>query len=381
MSRIDVDPIRNFGPFIDQDSFSLSGEARREPVPSATPSMSEIPNIWTYSYQMGPQSYCSALNGSKAISDCLNMEWISSNSPFSEHVVALKGMVRGKWEALGESPASHPDLYVVILPFRGCTPRLLMLMNDRFYQSVSMVLSAFHSVSRPGAMTWYAKCRFSYTVDLIISQLCPSPQTLQRVHPFYRLTPVQIHYLESYPAIIDWIPFPSLRDKFILLHSANPLIDNIFCDAISGYVVQTRMCDLVAGTTSLPIYVRVLDLIAAMDPQSSFVTSFKSGEVSGVKLPAPSAEKIFESPEFARLVFQKLEMDQGPSNYKMDPAFFQKYPELYDPAVNIMAYGVPVRPDIQTILPQPRPLDRITLKAYRDFTDFSTDMLWNCNRK
>ena len=235
-----------------------------------------------------------------------------------------------------------------------------------FYQSVSTVLSMFNSISRPDAMTWYARTRFYHIVDLTVSLLNPTEQAAKKVHPLYRLTHVQS--TNKYPSIVDWIPFPSIRDKLILLHSGNPNVDDIFCDAVSGYVVQTNMSELVEGASVLPVHVRVLDLIKAMDEKS------KASDVG--KLPASNARAIFNSPATARLVFQKLRMDHGVSQYMMDPAFFQKYPELYDPAANIMAHGVALRPQKQAVLSRPKSLDSVTLKAYRDFTDFSSDLIW-----
>ncbi|KAJ5342727.1 hypothetical protein N7541_011851 [Penicillium brevicompactum] len=257
--------------------------------------LSPLPNIWTHQYQMGPTPYVDALGANEAIAEHLKIDWTPSNSPFSEHVSALKNILREKWDGMGRSPESYPDL---------------------FYQSVSTVLSMFNSISRPDAMTWYARTRFYHIVDLTVSLLNPTEQAAKKVHPLYRLTHVQS--TNKYPSIVDWIPFPSIRDKLILLHSGNPNVDDIFCDAVSGYVVQTNMSELVEGASVLPVHVRVLDLIKAMDEKS------KASDVG--KLPASNARAIFDSPATARLVFQKLRMDHGVSQYMMDPAFFPKVP-------------------------------------------------------
>jgi threonine aldolase len=39
-------------------------------------------------------------------------------------------------------------------------------------------------------------------------------------------------------------------------------------------------------------------------------------------------------------------VDRGISNYKIDPAFFDKFPELYDHHFDIVANGIPLRPDV-----------------------------------
>lgn len=72
--------------------------------------LSPLPNIWTYQYQMGPTPYVDALGANEAIAEHLKIDWTPSNSPFSEHVSALKGILREKWDGMGRSPESYPDL-------------------------------------------------------------------------------------------------------------------------------------------------------------------------------------------------------------------------------------------------------------------------------
>lgn len=65
-------------------------------------------------------------------------------------------------------------------------------------------------------------------------------------------------------------------------------------------------------------------------------------------------------------------MDAEALRYKIDPAFFGKYPELFDPAAtNISAEGIPLTPAKQNVLSYPRPLDNTTFQTYRSFIDFS----------
>lgn len=246
----------------------------------------------------------------------------------------------------------------------------------RLSQSVAMVLSMFNSVTRPEAMMWYAKTRFYYIVDFTTWQLQPSPEALARVHPRYRPTALQI--AGNYPCIIDWIPFASIRDRLILYHSANPQLDTIFCDAVSSYVVETQLSILVSGAQPIPIYVRVLDILEAMGN-----TTGNSGMHSETTLPVANVSMLFESQIYARLAFKELKMDRGISNYKIDPQFFSRYPELFDPSSDLMAKGIPIKSHKQTNLPSPRPLDNTTVGVYRSFTDFSLSVLWNTslNRK
>ena len=72
--------------------------------------LSPLPNIWTHQYQMGPTPYIDALGANEAIAEQLKIDWTPSNSPFSEHVSALKNILREKWDGMGRSPESYPDL-------------------------------------------------------------------------------------------------------------------------------------------------------------------------------------------------------------------------------------------------------------------------------
>jgi hypothetical protein len=72
--------------------------------------LSPLPNIWTHQYQMGPTPYVDALGANEAIAEQLKIDWTPSNSPFSEHVSALKNILREKWDGMGRSPESYPDL-------------------------------------------------------------------------------------------------------------------------------------------------------------------------------------------------------------------------------------------------------------------------------
>jgi hypothetical protein len=242
-----------------------------------------------------------------------------------------------------------------------------MLIADltSLYQPVLMALSMFNSVARPSAMTWYAKTRFYHIVNLTAWQVDPSPATFQKLHENYR--PTEIQCRNQYPRVVDWIPFPSVRDRIIRLHAANPRVDQIFCDAVSGYVVEARMSDLILGAPPVKVYIRVTDLIPAMSGANETSTD---ADLEGL-LPAPDIPSLFSSPRVALAAFRFLHMDGGISLYKMDPAFFDRYPELYDVSCNISATGFALKPDIQTILTYPKPLDAPTIEVYRGFLDFT----------
>lgn len=213
-------------------------------------------------------------------------------------------------------------------------------------------------------MAWYAKTRFYYIVQLTAWQLYPSVELFNKVHEQYRPTKLQLQ--QNYPSVIDWIPFPSVRDRLIQLHAANPQIDQIFCDAVSSYVVEACMSDLVKDAPPAQVYLRVTDVFASISSPADL------NEVDPFAiLPAPDVASLFSSSECAQAVFRLLNMDHGLTQYKLDPSFFDSYPELFDPNTDITAKGIPLRPNIQIRLTYPKPLDSATFQTYRSFMEFS----------
>lgn len=176
----------------------------------------------------------------------------------------------------------------------------------------------------------------------------------------------------QHPKVIDWIPFPSIRDRLIRLHSANPQIDQIFCDLVSSYTVEACMTDLILGAPAQKVYIRVLDVsFCAADSNSMIADPF-------TVLPVADAGSLFSNPECAQAVFTLLNMDHGVSEYKLDPSFFGTYPELFDHEEPYIAQGVPLRPNLQTRLPRPVRLDNLTFQTYRSFIEFNKLALTPC---
>ncbi|KAH9238359.1 hypothetical protein K456DRAFT_1746474 [Colletotrichum gloeosporioides 23] len=315
-----------------------------------SPLYNQIPNIWSFEYQTGVEPYQAAMAATQESSLVLRKNWTLSNSPFSDHIQLLQRLLKSKLAASGFSPEGQPSMQGI-------------------YQPVLMVLSMFNSMTRPDVMAWYAKTRFFHIIELTAWQLYPSAATFDKLHQRYRPTEAQMKH--PHPRVIDWIPFPSIRDRLIQLHAANPHIDQIFCDAVTGYVVETTMSDLVRGAPDVTVYIRVTDLITAMSTTATDEDADTT--TTAVTLPAPDVTALFSSPAYARAAFKQLNMDKGASYYKIDPAFYAKYPELFDHANDLTATGVPLRPRSQKVLTYPRPLDASTVETYRSFIDFSLD--------
>ncbi|KAJ5232341.1 hypothetical protein N7468_005297 [Penicillium chermesinum] len=58
----------------------------------------QIPSIWSFEYQMGIDPYASALAGTEESSAVIGRGWHESNSPFSDHINVLQGIMKSKIE-------------------------------------------------------------------------------------------------------------------------------------------------------------------------------------------------------------------------------------------------------------------------------------------
>lgn len=104
-------------------------------------------------------------------------------------------------------------------------------------------------------------------------------------------------------------------------------------------------------------------------PTNSRAPSQQIAHVKPITLPAPNADELFGSVPLAKAAHEILGIGQGAAfNYRLDPWFFEKHPELYDNEANIIAHGVRLRPDskiVQQPYPEPRSLDSVVVSQYR----------------
>jgi hypothetical protein len=221
---------------------------------------------------------------------------------------------------------------------------------------------------------------------------------------YYRPTPIQLAI--AHPVVIDWVPFPSIRDRLVVFHSSNPRLDEIICEIADAYACDIDLSKVIQGFPLTTGFLRVRDLLRTISEgnggssngeftsssdhslgedglfssdDSSHVTSHQHQvpllecEVDNLthstsNLPARSISALFKSKDLALQVFHMLGMDKGPGNLRLDPAFFEKHPELYDGGTDLLARGVPIRaPNSDpTIVAGPKPLDLSILNKYRE---------------
>lgn len=255
-----------------------------------------------------------------------------------------------------------------------------------------MMLSHFHSLNRPAALDWYTATRYQENItDLLLWQINKSRVIYSRMHANYRPSALQL--LEDYPSVIDWCPFPTMRDKLILLHSANPYLDQIICDIATAYVVEVDADKLIVGQSGRA-YIRVWDLVCAfevddiendpdrsdsLDSEQLLAPEFTDGRLP-FSLPAPNVESLFQPP-YARGAFKLLGMDDGVPRFKVDPSLFIQYPELYDSGADILATGAAIVPKVQTKIPCPALPRQETMLIYRNVADWCVSAICKASLK
>ncbi|KKY27829.1 hypothetical protein UCDDS831_g00693 [Diplodia seriata] len=308
---------------------------------------------------MGPSAYAHAMSGGSAMVEDMGI----SNSMFSDHISAIRACTWHKWQAL--APQLSPDIRL-----------------HKLEQSTSLMFSLFNGLTRPDVLPWYTPTKwYKHLSELVTWQLHPTRDMYARVHPKYRPSALQV--TESYPTFIDWCPFHALRDKLILMHAANTRIDEIVLDIASHYCVEVDLSKLVRTVPRpTPGYVRLWDIIQAMGDDEAAKQSDLDPlhrDDAAALLPAPDAASIFQSVSHARQTFRLLRMDEGPSLYKIDPALFNMYPELYSPDVSdIVASGTLLQcRSVQLLarIPPPARLDKATLRVYRHFADWALTVI------
>lgn len=58
--------------------------------------LQRVPNIWSFDYQMGNQSYVGAITACPSSGPTIGLRWVESNSPISDHIQILKRLLLGK---------------------------------------------------------------------------------------------------------------------------------------------------------------------------------------------------------------------------------------------------------------------------------------------
>lgn len=315
----------------------------------------------------------------------------TSNSPFSDHLGLVEHLLSQKWQKLAPGREPDPRRYVLYHPQPPETRNMSALtmalrISHSLQNAVSFMISTFTCLSWQMMTTFFAHTRAHQGVVHVTSwHLHPDPQIYSKIDPWYRATQIQLTV--PHPVVIDWVPYPWLRDRLIIFHASNPRLDEIICEVADCYAAEVDLSNLVVGATPCLAFLRVFDTITAIsnDQDTGTASSYVFPDDPATArapidtpLPAPSITALFRNKSLALQAFHMLSMDRRQGLLKLDPVFFERHPELYDQrAESLIARGIAVRPPPsaggRAVIPTPRPLDPKTLTKYIDMAKWAYD--------
>ncbi|KAM3080846.1 hypothetical protein ACMFMF_002762 [Clarireedia jacksonii] len=356
----------------------------------------------SYEQMMGPVHYNGFLGNESLALQNYEFNFQKTNSSLSDHITICENLLRLKYSKSGDAInggyrryAAVPVTSVINLP----STRTRLIIHS-LKHSTYLMLTTFLYLSWPAMKSWHGYTRAHIPITKLLAwHINPTTTAyteLTNTTPAW--VPTRLQTSIPHPTIIDWVPFPAIRDKLILCHSANPCLDQIICDLGTSYVVEVDASKLVLGLSPGRYFISVWEIVRSMTPQS---TKVSTGEISinddtwneiyrasveiekGVRganllnddrrdfpstsLPAPNVEALFNSANMALSVFNFLNMGGAVANYKFDPSFFERYPELYDNNPSLVANGTPIRPLHHSSMPLPIPVNESILNGYREF--------------
>ncbi|OAG36793.1 hypothetical protein AYO21_08966 [Fonsecaea monophora] len=149
-----------------------------------------------------------------------------ANSSDSAHIIAFESCIKRKWNEMKYQ--LHDDM-------------------NSLRSSVDLILSGFICSMWPPMMSFYTYTGAHNRLGkLTMRRINASPETSADLDPSYRPSLLQQSSLHA--AIIDCIPFPSLRDRILLAYTDEHL-DRLVCEIGDSYVIQVDLSKLVEASS------------------------------------------------------------------------------------------------------------------------------------
>lgn len=198
--------------------------------------------------------------------------------------------------------------------------------------------------------------------------------------PLY-LTPSELQLNIRHPPMISWVSIPALRERIIQHCHSDRQFDLVWMDLMAYAVVQIEeISSLLTGVGQGPGFLGVWNIFDAISnikhPDSQVQDAYHSSkpfpelsdletlgllQVYRMQLPdtpqtstgvaqpkgvwePTSLESLLSSSQLARKLYYHLELYEAHKTWRLDPAFFEKYPDLrWDGCQNFTATGVCLR--------------------------------------
>ncbi|KAI8942469.1 hypothetical protein NX059_000536 [Plenodomus lindquistii] len=243
----------------------------------------------------------------------------------------------------------------------------------------------------PGpSVMWFSSSIYAMTERSFAWRMSQSKGRLPKL-PTY-LSPTQLQARMPHHAPISWITIPSLRDRILEHYSAGISFDEIWLDLMDHSVIEVEdISSILTGVSQERGFLGVMNIYAAICLQgsssspdvfandakkmfqelaeidtlgllriyrmglaSSPATCCSPAEKRGTWTPVP-IDRLLASPILARKLYYHLELYKSDSCWRIDPAFFKKYPALkWAGHEQYVARGISFRRDPGLISTPPR---------------------------
>ncbi|KAL4862561.1 hypothetical protein BDV12DRAFT_178639 [Aspergillus spectabilis] len=274
--------------------------------------------------------------------------------------------------------------------------------KEFLYQSCTALILLFSRNVWPGPQSlWFSSYCYKMILSVLSWRLNPTPQTFKGLPPYH--VPTELQSQTPHSSIIDWVTIAPLRDRLIELYNFSPELDTIFIDLMNYAVVQVEdLSAIFTGVEKRRGFIGVWNIFntvqgafrKAAQPHAAvlgiksipeFSDSVELGLLQAHKLALPAVDKtctatgdligdwqpispteLFCSAAMSQKIYYQLELYRSDKCWRLDPTFFDKYPELrWDGYLDVVASGTRFRVDAQGSHGYGNQPCRLTLSDYQ----------------
>lgn len=225
------------------------------------------------------------------------------------------------------------------------------------------------------ATMWFSSYCYSIIEKVVYWQVHQSAHCSDLSAPGYEPSALQLSTKHS--SLIDWIVVAPLRDRLIANYNRSDKLDEVFVDLMKHTVVEVAdLSRILVAAPEGPGFLGVWNLFSAMDvcSQENMQTICRgdtielqddafAGLMQMHKMPPPDETwvcqvtcpedgywqavpfgELLGSPELVKQLYHALRVYDAHRHWKIDPAFFEIYPELkYEGFIGSCARGTSYR--------------------------------------
>lgn len=210
---------------------------------------------------------------------------------------------------------------------------------------------------------WFGSSCYAFAENMLFWRASPTMRCTKRLPPY--LVPTELQKTTRHPPMISWVCIEQLREQIIQHTYLTRDFDLIWMDCMAYAVVEIEdvsslFTDVAPGRGFLGVW-NIFDVLSevkspnyqrgSMPPTGEFFPELAALDSAGLlrvyRMPLPdqpeiaygtapklnswvpvSLQDFFSSPELARKLYYHLRLYESHKTWKIDPAFFEKYPNL-----------------------------------------------------